>query len=117
DVSSDHYIGKVLGIAASGAYYKIFLYYLIVLLCLLTAFVTIRLRRLPIGRAWEALREEEIACRPRVINPTPQAYGVSDRREFPRVPGFLLCRPPGLRQPRILRLSRIGDRAVDRRAR
>jgi len=70
DVSADNYIAKVLGIAASGAYYKIFLYYLIVLLCLLTAFVTIRLRRLPIGRAWEALREDEIACRSLGINTT-----------------------------------------------
>ena len=54
----------------SGAYYKIFLYYLILLLCLLTAFVTIRLRRMPIGRAWEALREDEIACRSLGINTT-----------------------------------------------
>ena len=52
----------------SSAYYKIFLFYLILLLCLLTAFVTIRLRRLPIGRAWEALREDEIACRSLGIN-------------------------------------------------
>jgi branched-chain amino acid transport system permease protein len=70
DVSAPNYIGKVLGIASSGAYYKIFLYYLIVLLCLLTAFVTVRLRRLPIGRAWEALREDEIACRSLGINTT-----------------------------------------------
>jgi branched-chain amino acid transport system permease protein len=70
DVSSPHYIGKVLGIASSGAYYKIFLYYLILLMCLLTAFVTVRLRRLPIGRAWEALREDEIACRSLGINTT-----------------------------------------------
>jgi branched-chain amino acid transport system permease protein len=70
DVSSPHYIGKVFGLASSGAYYKIFLYYLIVLLCLLTAFVTIRLRRMPIGRAWEALREDEIACRSLGINTT-----------------------------------------------
>jgi branched-chain amino acid transport system permease protein len=32
--------------------------------------VTIRLRRLPIGRAWEALREDEIACRSLGINTT-----------------------------------------------
>jgi branched-chain amino acid transport system permease protein len=70
DISADNYIGKVLGIAPSGAYYKIFLYYLIVLLCLLTAFVTVRLRRMPIGRAWEALREDEIACRSLGINTT-----------------------------------------------
>jgi branched-chain amino acid transport system permease protein len=36
----------------------------------LTAFVTVRLRRLPIGRAWEALREDEIACRSLGINTT-----------------------------------------------
>jgi branched-chain amino acid transport system permease protein len=58
------------GLAPSSAYYKIFLYYLILSLALLTAFVTIRLRRLPIGRAWEALREDEIACRSLGINTT-----------------------------------------------
>lgn len=70
NISDDNYIGKVLEIAPSGAYYKIFLYYLILLLCLLTAFVTIRLRRMPVGRAWEALREDEIACRSLGINTT-----------------------------------------------
>jgi branched-chain amino acid transport system permease protein len=70
DVSAPDYIAKVFGIAQSGAYYKIFLYYLILALALLTAFVTIRLRRLPVGRAWEALREDEIACRSLGINTT-----------------------------------------------
>ena len=37
---------------------------------LLTCFVTMRLRRLPVGRAWEALREDEIACRSLGINTT-----------------------------------------------
>ncbi len=46
----------------------IFLYLLILTLALLTNFVTMRLRRLPIGRAWEALREDEIACRSLGIN-------------------------------------------------
>lgn len=41
----------------------IFLFYLILALAFLTNYVTIKLRRLPIGRAWEALREDEIACR------------------------------------------------------
>jgi branched-chain amino acid transport system permease protein len=58
------------GLPSSSAYYKIFLYYLILALVLLTGFVTIRLRRLPIGRAWEALREDEIACRSLGINTT-----------------------------------------------
>ena len=29
-----------------------------------------RIRKLPVGRAWEALREDEIACRSLGINPT-----------------------------------------------
>ena len=48
----------------------IFLYYLILGLALLTNFVTMRLRKLPVGRAWEALREDEIACRSLGINTT-----------------------------------------------
>ncbi len=51
-------------------YRTIFLFYLILALALLTNFITIRLRRLPIGRAWEALREDEIACRSLGINTT-----------------------------------------------
>src|SRR6185312_1323479 len=46
------------------------LYYLILALALITCAVTIRLRQLPIGRAWEALREDEIACRSLGINTT-----------------------------------------------
>jgi len=56
------------GIPFSPIHRTIFLYYLILALVLLTAFVTWRLRRLPIGRAWEALREDEIACRSLGIN-------------------------------------------------
>jgi branched-chain amino acid transport system permease protein len=52
----------------SSIHAKIFLYYLILCLALITSFVTLRLRRLPIGRAWEALREDEIACRSLGIN-------------------------------------------------
>ncbi|HEX2448079.1 MAG TPA: high-affinity branched-chain amino acid ABC transporter permease LivM [Methyloceanibacter sp.] len=48
----------------------IFLYYVILALALLTIFITLRLRRLPIGRAWEAMREDEIACRSLGINTT-----------------------------------------------
>ncbi|HET7595190.1 MAG TPA: high-affinity branched-chain amino acid ABC transporter permease LivM [Stellaceae bacterium] len=48
----------------------VFLYYVILALALVTNFFTLRLRRLPIGRAWEALREDEIACRALGINPT-----------------------------------------------
>jgi branched-chain amino acid transport system permease protein len=48
----------------------VFLYYVILVLALITCLVTIRLRQLPIGRAWEALREDEIACRSLGINTT-----------------------------------------------
>ncbi|CAN7424433.1 high-affinity branched-chain amino acid ABC transporter permease LivM [Ensifer sp. 1H6] len=67
DASKDGF-AAMMGLPMSSAYYKIFLFYLILGLCMLTAFVTIRLRRMPIGRAWEALREDEIACRSLGIN-------------------------------------------------
>ncbi len=47
----------------------IFLYYLILALALATNAFTLRIRRLPVGRAWEALREDETACRALGINP------------------------------------------------
>ncbi|HSE77714.1 MAG TPA: high-affinity branched-chain amino acid ABC transporter permease LivM [Alphaproteobacteria bacterium] len=54
----------------SGIHRLTFLYYIILLLALLTNWFTLRIRRLPLGRAWEALREDEIACRSLGINPT-----------------------------------------------
>lgn len=60
----------VFGLAYSPIHRIIFLYFLILSLALLTYFISIRLRRLPIGRAWEALREDEIACRALGINTT-----------------------------------------------
>ena len=41
----------------------IFLYVVILAMAMLTNFLVLRLRRLPIGRAWEAMREDEIACK------------------------------------------------------
>jgi branched-chain amino acid transport system permease protein len=58
------------GLEFSPIYRTIFLYYLILGLALVTAAITVRLRRLPLGRAWEALREDEIACRSLGINTT-----------------------------------------------
>ena len=58
------------GLHYSPTHRVVFLYYLILALALLTNFVTLRLRRLPIGRAWEAMREDEIACRALGINTT-----------------------------------------------
>ncbi|WP_040260943.1 high-affinity branched-chain amino acid ABC transporter permease LivM [Pseudomonas massiliensis] len=48
----------------------IFLYLIALLLALVALFVINRLLRMPIGRAWEALREDEIACRALGLNPT-----------------------------------------------
>ncbi|WP_460164627.1 high-affinity branched-chain amino acid ABC transporter permease LivM [Pseudomonas sp. S2_F03] len=48
----------------------IFLYLIAVLLSLFALFVINRLLRMPLGRAWEALREDEIACRALGLNPT-----------------------------------------------
>lgn len=61
---------ELLGIPYQGAHMVIFLYFLALLLALLTYFVTRRLIRMPMGRAWEALRDDEIACRSLGINPT-----------------------------------------------
>lgn len=63
DAGAPNNFAKAFGLSMSSAYYKIFLFYVILVLCMVTAYVTIRLRRMPIGRAWEALREDEIACR------------------------------------------------------
>jgi branched-chain amino acid transport system permease protein len=58
------------GIEFSPLHRTMFLFYVILALAFLTNWVTLRLRRLPIGRAWEALREDEIACRSLGINTT-----------------------------------------------
>jgi branched-chain amino acid transport system permease protein len=70
-----HQEGKItfhefFNIPFSPSHRVIFLYYIILSLALLTNFFTIRIRKLPIGRAWEALREDEIACCALGINPT-----------------------------------------------
>jgi branched-chain amino acid transport system permease protein len=66
----DDGLAAKLGIEFSPTHRIVFLFYLILALALLTNWVTIRLRRLPIGRAWEALREDEVACRALGINTT-----------------------------------------------
>jgi branched-chain amino acid transport system permease protein len=67
------------GIDYSAEQRVIFLYCVILALALVTNLFTLRLRRLPIGRAWEALREDEIACRALGLNPTNvklSAFGI-----------------------------------------
>jgi branched-chain amino acid transport system permease protein len=61
---------EIMGWEYSGEHMVIFLYLLALLLVCLTLFVTSRLVRMPMGRAWEALREDEIACRSLGLNPT-----------------------------------------------
>ncbi|WP_293793163.1 high-affinity branched-chain amino acid ABC transporter permease LivM [uncultured Pantoea sp.] len=46
----------------------IFIYVVLVLMVLLVLWIKHRLTRMPIGRAWEALREDEIACRAMGLN-------------------------------------------------
>ena len=48
----------------------VFFFYLILALALVVNFVSIRLRKINMGRAWEALREDDIACQSLGINRT-----------------------------------------------
>jgi branched-chain amino acid transport system permease protein len=57
------------GLDFSPIHRVIYLYYIILVLALITNWFTLRIRKLPIGRAWEALREDEIACRALGVNP------------------------------------------------
>jgi branched-chain amino acid transport system permease protein len=68
--ASDEGFAATFGLEFTPIHRTLFLYYVIVALALVTAYVTIRLRQLPVGRAWEALREDEIACRSLGINTT-----------------------------------------------
>ena len=68
--AADDGFAATFGLEFTPLYRTIFLFYLILCLALITNLATIRLRRLPVGRAWEALREDEIACRSLGINTT-----------------------------------------------
>ncbi len=59
------------GIAYNPIHRVVFLYYVVLAAALAVNLFTLRIRRLPIGRAWEALREDEIAA---------QALGLDRRR-------------------------------------
>jgi len=58
------------GIAYNANHKVIFLYLMALVLVVATLFVINRLLRMPLGRAWEALREDEIACKSLGLNPT-----------------------------------------------
>lgn len=65
---SNEGFAKAFSLAFHPAQYKIFIYYILAAMVIIMAVVITRLRRLPVGRAWEALREDEIACRSLGIN-------------------------------------------------
>ncbi|MCK7546077.1 high-affinity branched-chain amino acid ABC transporter permease LivM [Marinobacter bryozoorum] len=54
---------ETFGIAYASEHKVIFLYLIALVLAVITAFVIRRLMRMPVGRSWEALREDEIAAR------------------------------------------------------
>lgn len=56
------------GIPYSSSHRYIFIYLLILLFTIAAIWLFKRLREMPIGRAWEALREDEIACKALGIN-------------------------------------------------
>jgi branched-chain amino acid transport system permease protein len=68
--ADDDGFASLFGLEFNAMHRIVFLYYLILVLALVTNYVTLRLRKLPMGRAWEALREDEIACRSLGINTT-----------------------------------------------
>ena len=57
------------GLEFSSMHMVIFLYLMALLLALVTLWISNRLIRMPIGRAWEALREDEVACKSLGLNP------------------------------------------------
>ena len=59
-----------MGWAYNSNHVVIYLYLLALALAVITLLVSNRLIRMPIGRTWEALREDEIACRSLGLNPT-----------------------------------------------
>ena len=57
------------GLEFQSIHLVIFVYLMALLLAMVTLYISNRLIRMPIGRAWEALREDEIACRSLGLNP------------------------------------------------
>jgi branched-chain amino acid transport system permease protein len=58
------------GLSFTGTTRLAFLYFIILALAGLTMLFAARIRTTAVGRAWEALREDEIACRSLGLNPT-----------------------------------------------
>ena len=62
-VPGPHGAAALLGLKFAPVHRLIFLFYLILAVALVVNFLTLRLRKAPLGRAFEALREDEIAAR------------------------------------------------------
>jgi len=61
-------IHEYLGIGYSNALKYIFIYLVLLLFVVVIIAAVSRLKKMPLGRAWEALREDEIACRSLGLN-------------------------------------------------
>ena len=61
-------IHEFLGIDYNQNFKFLFIYVVLFLVVLLVLYIKHRLTRMPVGRAWEALREDEIACRAMGLN-------------------------------------------------
>ncbi len=56
------------GLEYTSSYKYMFIYWMILICVIFALYVNKRLVRMPVGRAWEALREDEIACRSLGLN-------------------------------------------------
>ena len=61
-------IHEFLGIDYNQNFKFLFIYIVLFLVVMLVLYIKHRLTRMPVGRAWEALREDEIACRAMGLN-------------------------------------------------
>lgn len=68
-VSEGQTFHEFFGIVYKSEHQVLLMYIVALSVAFFTFFITSRLQRLPIGRAWEALREDEIACRSLGLNP------------------------------------------------
>ncbi|KAK3586171.1 hypothetical protein CHS0354_013121 [Potamilus streckersoni] len=59
---------SLFGLEYDSTHQMIFLYLVLFAVCVLAIVFCSKLKKMPIGRAWEALREDEIACRSMGIN-------------------------------------------------
>ena len=66
--STENSFHNFFGLEYSSSHQAIFLFLVLFLVCIAVVYFCTRLKKMPIGRAWEALREDEVACRSMGIN-------------------------------------------------